>query len=160
MTLLKCRYLHTHIIEKGESVKMSTWSDMPSDEEEDRMVAWVGGRGKSLVLALIRVRRERERAGRTLQNLQIAPDVGMRPWMQEVGPQGWEVERRLGGLQAWERRNQSNAQGNQQTAPQERPRTRVRARARPGIPPTPRLPHHPHSPPVGHFMASHRCPRC
>ena len=57
--------------------------------------------------------------------------------MQEVGPQGQEVEGRLGGLQAWERRNQSNAQDNQQTAPKERPRTRVRARAGPGNP----LPH-------------------
>ena len=61
----------------------------------------------------------------------------MRLQMQEVGPLGQEVERRLEGLHAWKRRNQSNAQDNQQTAPKERPRTRVRTRARPGNP----LPH-------------------
>ena len=100
MTSSKCGYLHTHIIEKGERVKMSTWSNMYSVDEEEQMVAGVGGRGRSLVQALIRVRRERERARRGLQNLQMAPDIGMRPRMQEVGPHGQEVESRLGGCQA------------------------------------------------------------
>ena len=131
-------YSHTHIIEKGESVKMSNWSEMYSDEEEERMVAQVGGRTRSLVQAL---RRERERAGRALPNSQITQDVQIRPGRQEVGPpHGWEVERRPGGLQAWGRRNQNNnnalgttnTQDSQWTTPQERPRTRVRARARPG----------------------------
>ena len=73
----------------------------------------------------------------------------------------WPGSRKeAGGLQAWGRRNQSNAQDNQQTAPKERPRTRVRARARPGTPPTPRLSHCTHSPPVGCFMAPQRCPHC
>ena len=81
--------------------------------------------------------------------------------MQEVGPpHGREVERRPEGLQTWERRNQSNAQDNQQTAPKERPRTRVRARARPGTPfHTQTSPPYPF-PPVGCYMAPHRCPHC
>ena len=49
---------------------------MYSDEEEENMVAQLGGRGRSLVRMLIRVRREMERAGRALQNLQMTPDIG------------------------------------------------------------------------------------
>ena len=40
MTSLKQGYLHTHIIEKGENVKMSTRNNMYSDDgEEENMVA-------------------------------------------------------------------------------------------------------------------------
>ena len=154
MTSLKQGYLHTNITEKGESVKMSTRNDMYSDEEEENMVAQVGGRGRSLVRVLIRIRRERERAGRALQNLQMTPDLGTRPRLQEVGPCGWEIDRRLGGLQTWGRTNQTaDTPDRQQTAPRERPRMKVRARARPSIPPpTPRLPYSNLSP-VGCFMA-------
>ena len=72
-------------------------------EEEEGMVRRVGGRGRGLVQAVLRIRRER--AGRAPQN------VGQRTpnWtglvLQEVGPHGPEVERRLEGLQAWGRRN-------------------------------------------------------
>ena len=48
MTSSKCRYLHTHIIEKVERVKMSDYKEMYSDEEE-RMVTQVRGRVRSLV---------------------------------------------------------------------------------------------------------------
>ena len=154
MTSLKHGYLHTHIIEKVESVKMSTWSEMYSDEEEERIVTRIGGKARGLVQAVRRIQRERGRAGRALPNSQMAPDVGKRLQTQEVCPPcGWEIEKGLGRLQTWGKRNQSNAQDNQQTAPKERPRTRVRARARPGIPPpTSRLPHYTHSP-MGCFMA-------
>ena len=97
MTSLKCRYLCTHVIEKVESVKMSSWRDMYSDEEEERMVALVGGRVRSLVQAVRRVQRERERAGRALLNSQVTQDVQIRPQRKEVcQPHGWEVERRPG----------------------------------------------------------------
>ena len=132
------------------------------------MVAQVGGRGSSLIRALIRVRRERERAGRALPNLQMTPEIGVRPRLQEVGPHGWEIERRPGGLQVWGRTNQTidnaletiDTPDRKQTAPKERPWMRVRARARPGTPPTPRLPYNNLSPPVGCFMAPHRCLHC
>ena len=137
MTSSKHGYLCTHVIEKGENIKMSTRNSMDYSEEEEQMVARVGGRGRSLVQALIRVRRER--AGRAPQNLQETQDIRMRPQIQEVGPHGQEVERRLGGLQAWGRRNQTidsapNTNDRQQTVPKDRPRTRVRARARPNTP--------------------------
>ena len=74
---------------------------MSSSEEEEQVVARVGGRG--LVQALLRV--TRERAGRAPQNWQRTQDVRMRPQRQEVGSHGWEVERRLGGLQAGGRQN-------------------------------------------------------
>ena len=80
---------------------------MYSDEEEENMVARVGGGGRSLVRVLIRIRRERERAGRALQNLQMTPDLGPRPRLQEVGLHGWGIDRRLGGLQTWGRTNQT-----------------------------------------------------
>ena len=52
-------------------------------EEEEQMVARLGGRGRGLVQALLRVRRER--AGRTPQNCQRAQDNRMRP-RQDIGP--------------------------------------------------------------------------
>ena len=133
MTSLKCRYLHTHIIEKGENIKMFTRDSIDSSKEEEQMVTRVGGRGRSLLQALIRARRER--AGRAPQNLQETQDIRMRPQIQEVGPCGQEVERRLGGLQVWGRRNQTtdsapNTNDRQQTVPEDRPRTTVRARAK------------------------------
>ena len=132
---LKQGYLHTHVIEKGESVKMSTRNDMYSDEEEENMVAWVGGMGRSLVRMRIRIRRERERAGMALQNFQMAKGLGTRPRLQEVGPHGQEIDRRLGVLQTWGRTNQTaDTPDRQQTAPRERPKMRVRARARPSTP--------------------------
>ena len=43
-------YLCTHIIERGENIKMSTAGEMASfDEEEEQMVERVGGRGRGLV---------------------------------------------------------------------------------------------------------------
>ena len=95
---------------------------------------------------MLRVRRER--AVRAPQNLEGTPDYWTRHQLQEVGPHGQEVERRLGGLQAWGRQHGilDSAPGTvdmdegQQTVPKERqyrPRTRVWARARPSTP----LPH-------------------
>ena len=72
-----------------------------SSKDEEQMVARVGGRGRGLVQAVLRVRWER--AGRAPQNWQRTQDVRMRPQIQEVGPCGQEVERRPGGLLAWER---------------------------------------------------------
>ena len=57
---LKCGYSHTHISKKAESVKMSDWTEVYSEEEEERMVAQVGGRVRSLVQAVRKVQRERE----------------------------------------------------------------------------------------------------
>ena len=160
MTSLKCGHLHTHIIKKGENIKMSAREYIDSSKEEEQMVAKVGGRGRSLVQVLIRVRRER--AGRTPQNWQGTQDVRMRPQIQEVGPHGREVQRRPGGLQVWRRQNgitdsvpgTIDADEGQQTVPKERTRTRVQARARPSNPPpTPRLPYNNNLLPVGHFMA-------
>ena len=71
---------------------------MDYSEEEEQMVARVGGKGRHLVQALMRVRRER--AGRAPQNSQETQDIGMKPQIQEVDPCGQEVERTLGGLQA------------------------------------------------------------
>ena len=99
MTSLKQGYLHTHIIEKGENIKMSARDSIDSSKDEEQMVTRVGGRGRSVVQALLKVRRER--AGRAPQNLQRTQDVSMRPQIQEVGSHGWEVEGRLGGLHAW-----------------------------------------------------------
>ena len=62
------------------------------------MVARVGGRGRGLVQVLLRV--WRQRVARPPQNCQRAQDNRMIP-RQEVGPCGQEVERGLGGLQAW-----------------------------------------------------------
>ena len=106
-------YLYTHIIEKLEGVKMSNWSKMCSDEEEERMVAQVGGRERSLVQAVRRV--QRERAGRAFLNSQVTQDVQIRPERQEVGPpHSQEGERTPRGLQAWNKNN-NNALGTTNT---------------------------------------------
>ena len=64
--------------------------------EEEEMVRRVGGRGRGLVQAVLRIRRER--AGRAPQNLEQR--MPTRPVLQEANPCGQEGERRLGGLQA------------------------------------------------------------
>ena len=75
-------------------------------DEEKRIVAAVGGRVRRLVEVVRRI--ERERPGRTLPNLEEAPNGQTRTDRQEVGtPRGRaEVLKRLipgpGGLQAWE----------------------------------------------------------
>ena len=78
MTSSKWGYLHTHIIEKVKRDKMSTYRDDYSHEEEERMVARVGGRARGLVQAVRRVQRERERAGQTLLNSQEAQNIQLR----------------------------------------------------------------------------------
>ena len=57
-------------LKKGESIKikMSTNRVYVNDSEEEEMVRRVGGRGRGLVQAVLRIRRER--AGRTPQNLE------------------------------------------------------------------------------------------
>ena len=89
-----------YITEKGENIKMSARESeyVNMSKEEEQMAARVGGRGRGLVQALLRVRRERAR--RTPQNCQGVQDNRMRP-RQEVGPHGQEVERGLRGLQLW-----------------------------------------------------------
>ena len=67
MTSLKHGYLCIHIIEKGENIKMSARDYIDASKEEEQMVVRVGGRGRSVVQALLRVRRER--AGRAPQHL-------------------------------------------------------------------------------------------
>ena len=62
-------------------------------EEEEELVRSVGGRGRSLVQAVLRVRRER--AGRTPPNWLGTPNVQGQG--HEVGPHGLE-ERRPGGF--------------------------------------------------------------
>ena len=111
------------------------------------MVERVEGRGRGLMQAVLMLRRET--AGRTPQNLEQRTPNWTRPVLQEVGPHGWEEERRPGGLHAWGRRNgvidrgprTNDTEGDgQQTVPKEthdRPRSRVWARARPSTP----LPH-------------------
>ena len=135
-------YLHTHVIEKVERDKMSKYRDNYSDEEEERMVARVGGRARGLAQAVRRIQRERERAGWTLLNSQEAQNVQLRTWRQGVDlPCGQEEERRPGELQAWVRRTHNNStqgtvtdQDSQQRRPKEPQWTRVRARARPSTP--------------------------
>ena len=77
MMFLKHEYLPTHIIEKVESVNMSD-SGMYSNEEEEQMVAQVGGRGGIWFKVLLELG-GREREGRAQQNLQQTPDIRMRP---------------------------------------------------------------------------------
>ena len=72
MTSLKWGYLHTHIIEKVEKDKMANNMDREYSDEEERLVAAVGGRARRLVEAVRRIKRER--AGRTLPNLEEAPN--------------------------------------------------------------------------------------
>ena len=57
----------------------------------------VEGRGRMLVQAVLRLRRER--AGRILPNLVETPNIAIQGPGQKVGPHGLE-ERRLEGLQA------------------------------------------------------------
>ena len=64
-------------------------------EEEEELVRRVGGRGRSLIQAVSRVRRER--AGRTFPNGLGPPNIERHG--QEVGPHSLE-ERRPGGFQA------------------------------------------------------------
>ena len=95
-------------------------------------------------------------------------DIGRSLRLQEVGPCGQEIERRLGALQAWGRANQTidnapvmtDTPDNQQTAPKMRHRMRLRAGLGQIPPPTPRLSDNNLSPPVACFMAPHRCPHC
>ena len=68
MTSSKWGYLCTHVIEKVEEDKMS--DDREYSDEEERIVAMVGGRARRLVEAVRRI--ERGRAGRTLPNLEEA----------------------------------------------------------------------------------------
>ena len=111
---------------------MSTDSECHREsEEEEEMVRRVGGRGRSLVQALIRIRRER--AGRAPQNLQVTRDNRTRT-KQEVCPCSQEV--RLGGLEARGMRNWVIDDGpwTDDMYDNDRPRSRVRARARPSTP--------------------------
>ena len=128
--------MHAHIIEKGENIKISANREYVNEsDEEEEMVRRVGGRERSLVQALIRIRRER--SGRAPQNLQVTQDNRTRS-KQEVGPHGWEEA--LGGLQARGMRNRVIDNGpwtddiydNGETP--DRPRLRLRARARPSTP--------------------------
>ena len=59
--------VHTHVTEKGENIKMSTSREESFYREEEEMVRRVEGRGRGLVQAVLRLRRER--AGRDPQNL-------------------------------------------------------------------------------------------
>ena len=79
-------------------LKMSTREqagDHDGRQEEEELVRRVGGRGRSLIQAVLRVRRER--AGRTPSNWLGTPNI--QRYGQEVGPHGLE-ERGLGGFQA------------------------------------------------------------
>ena len=70
-------------------------SDHDGREEEEELVRRVGGRGRSLIQAALRVRRDR--AGRTHLNWLGTPNV--QGHGQEVGPHSLE-ERRPGGFWA------------------------------------------------------------
>ena len=100
-------------------------------QEEEKMVRKVGGKGRSLVQALIK--KTRQRSGRVPQNLQVTQDNRTRS-RQEVGPHGWEV--RPGGFQARGMRNRVIDDGpwTDDIYDNDRPRSRVRARARPSTP--------------------------
>ena len=80
----------------ASDLKMSA-SEQANDgrEEEEELVMRVGGRGRSLIQAVLRVRRER--IGRTPPNWLGTPNV--QGHGQEVGAYGLE-ERRLGGFWA------------------------------------------------------------
>ena len=84
---------------------MSARKCISESEEEEEMVRRVGGRGRGVVQAVLKMRRER--AGRASQNFNLGQRTPT--WtgqvVQEVGPHGHEVERRLGGLQTSGRRN-------------------------------------------------------
>ena len=106
---------------------MSARECISGSEEEEEMVRRVGGRGRGLVQAVLRLRKER--AGRAPQNLNLGQRTQSQRRLveEEIGPCGHEVERRLGGLQT----------RGQHTVPEEtrdRPQSRVRARVRPSTP--------------------------
>ena len=63
---------------------MSTRECTSESEEEEEMVRRAGGRGRSLVQAVLRIRRER--GGRAPQNLEQR--IPTRPVLQEVDPCG------------------------------------------------------------------------
>ena len=79
--------MHTHVIEKGENINMSAHreSQIERDEEEE-MVRTVGGRGRSLIQAVIRLRRGR--TGRAPQNLDQTPNFAVQA-LQESGSTWW-----------------------------------------------------------------------
>ena len=80
----------------ASNIKMSAreyTGDSSEREEEEELVRRVGGRGRSLIQAVLRVRGER--VGRTPPNW-LGTQNMQRPG-QEVGPHGQE-ERRLGGF--------------------------------------------------------------
>ena len=122
-------------LKNGESIKikMSANRVYVSDTKEEEMVRRVGGRGRGLVQAVLRIRRET--AGRAPQNL----EPRTRAVLREADPCGQEGDRRLGGLQARERQNQTIDSETVDTTDRQRtrPRTRARMRARPNNP----LPH-------------------
>ena len=102
------------------------------------MVKRVGGRGRSLVQAVLRLRRGR--AGRAPQNLDQTPYFVI---LQEVVPHGCEVERQPGGFQARGIRNgviddgpwTDDMSDNGETPDRSKERHRVRwARPRPNTP--------------------------
>ena len=118
-------------------------------EEEEELVRRVGGRGRDLVQAVLRVRRER--AGRTPPNLLGTPnaqgqgqEVGHVVWRkgdwENFGPGMLEIGQwtMALGLLTWEL---IDKEGQNQVPP-----------------PTPRQPYDVHIPPVGHLMAPHRYP--
>ena len=78
--------VHTHIIKKGETIKfkMSSNREYVDDSKEAEMVRRVGGRGRGLVQAVLRIRRKR--AGRAPQNLEQR--IPTRPVFQKADPCG------------------------------------------------------------------------
>ena len=106
---------------------MSVRECVSGSEGEEEMVRRVGGRGRGLVQAVLRLRRER--AGRAPQNLNLGQRTPNQRRLveEEVGPHGHEVERRLGGLQ-------TRGQQTVTDKTRDRPHSRVRARARPSTP--------------------------
>ena len=87
--------------------------DREYSDEEERLVAVVGRRARRLVGAVRRI--ERERAGRTLPNLEEALNGQVRTHRREVGTLHGREEAldrlnpRLGGLQALGRRSNTHS---------------------------------------------------
>ena len=133
--------MHACVIEKGENIKMSTNRESQTErEEEEEMVRRVGGRGRSLVQAVMRLRRGR--AGRAPQNLDQTPNISVQA-LQGMVPHGHEVKRRPGGFQARGIRNRVIDDGpwtddmydNSETPDRPKERHRIRqARTRPSTP--------------------------
>ena len=133
---------HECILSSLSNIKMSARACSSGREEEEELVRRVGGRGMNLVQAVLRIRRER--VGRTPPNWQETQNNVLRPG-QEVGPHGWEEERKLGGFQARGMRigtiddgpwTDDMYDGETPDRPGERCRIRW-ARARPSTPPHP-----------------------